>query len=412
MQQKKSSARHKAVTDTQRGTALATAARAAKELKTPPALPAGQSGTVAMTLGGHADRGLTLAALYDTGVLAKLRLDVRVRLVADLTQSLAWLHANPRLMSAHRHLLIAPSTIVIGLDGVARVDVRAAKRPTSDREALEADYAAPEVQSGDMTADHRADIFSVGVLAWEALAGRRVSEASFPPAADEARPAQEGAEDDTSDLPLALGGGHADREPARRKTTARAPSKTQQSRGRAVPPLSLPEDAGWAMPFAQLALSAMSPDVAQRPQDCRALIAQLELIDLRCLATNQEIAEVVQGLSAVATLCVPEPLLPATDAVCQEDRSGLAFMDREPCLGPGVERCMQPQLPPSRRVPEPSPRAPHEATVAAPLARAIAQDGSRALGAGYSTRTWFMVGLPWLALLGLLVGYLVSLLSR
>lgn len=412
MQQRKSSARHKAVTDTQRGAALAAAARAAKELKGPPETSASQSGTVAMTLGGHADRGLTLAALYDTGVLSKLRLDVRVRLVADLAQSLAWLHANPRLMSAHRHLLIAPSTIVIGLDGVARVDVRAAKKPTSERGELEADYSAPEVQRGDATADHRADIYSVGVLAWEALAGRPVSDAAFQPVVHGARSARDRADDDLGDVPVALGTGQA--EPTRRRTPARPAVKTQPSRPRTVPPLSLPEDAEWALPFAQLALSAMSPDVLQRPQDCRALIAQLELIDARSLATNQEIAEVVQGLSAVATLCIPEPVLPSTDAACQTDKSTLGFMDREPCASPELERCMQPQPPPSRRVPAPtpSPRTPSTSLAASTSTPGVALRGSRAVRAGYSSRIWLMVGLPWLALLGLLAGYVASLLSR
>ena len=98
-----------------------------------------------------------MAALYDIGVLERLRLEVRVRLLSDLAQSLAWLHANPRLMAAHPHLVIAPSTIVIGLDGVARVDVRAAKKH-SERSPAEMDYVAPELISGG-TADHRADIY-------------------------------------------------------------------------------------------------------------------------------------------------------------------------------------------------------------------------------------------------------------
>lgn len=372
-----------------------------------------QSGTVAMTLGGHADRGLTLAALYDTGVLAKLRLDVRVRLLADVTQSLAWLHANPRLMSAHRHLLIAPSTIVIGLDGVARVDVRAAKKPTSERGELEADYLAPEVRSGDAGADHRADIFSIGVLSWEALAGQRIGEALTAPALDRGVLRADAGEDETGEVPVALGPGRATREPARRKPAARALTTTQD-RPRAIPPpLTLSEDAEWAMPFAQMALSAMSVDVSRRPQDCRALIEQLELIDPLCLANNQEIADVVQGLSAVATLCVPEPILPATDAVCQADRSALQFMDREPCSSLDLERCLQPQLPPQKRVPAPStgvaarssmpPRAPS----AAPRA-----SGAGKLGAGPSTRVWFAAALLCLALLGSLAGYIASLLSR
>src|SRR4051812_31623151 len=98
-----------------------------------------------MTLGGHADRGLTLAAIYDTGVLERLRLEVRVRIMVDLTVSLSWLHANPRLMAAQSYLVISPATIVIGLDGVARVDVRAAKKRSSEFQVVNPAYAAPEL---------------------------------------------------------------------------------------------------------------------------------------------------------------------------------------------------------------------------------------------------------------------------
>src|SRR5262245_15639468 len=146
--QRKSSAQHKAVNDAQRSAAAQSAARAAREVKVIPA-PVSRTTSGETTLGGHVDRGLTLAALYDTGVLERLRLEVRIRLLSDLAQSLAWLHANPRLMAAHPHLVIAPSTIVIGLDGVARVDVRAAKKQESERNPSEADYVAPELLAGE-----------------------------------------------------------------------------------------------------------------------------------------------------------------------------------------------------------------------------------------------------------------------
>jgi serine/threonine protein kinase len=136
---------------------------------------------------------------------------VRVRLIADLTQSLAWLHANPRLMAAHRHLLITPSTIVIGLDGVARIDVRAAKKQISERSEQEVDYLAPEVLSGDPAADHRSDIFSVGVLSWEALAGQRLADSSSAAWADDyrsrARAASETRGDLASEIPATLASG-------------------------------------------------------------------------------------------------------------------------------------------------------------------------------------------------------------
>ncbi|HVZ36142.1 MAG TPA: hypothetical protein VG963_27125, partial [Polyangiaceae bacterium] len=129
-----------------------------------------------MSLGGHADRGLTLAALYDMGLLGRLRLGVRARLMVDLTVSLAWLHENPRLMASQSHLVVAPNAVLIGLDGVARIDVRAAKKGSTTFQAIDPAYAAPELLGGSGAGDHRASIFSLGVLTWEALAGRRLSE--------------------------------------------------------------------------------------------------------------------------------------------------------------------------------------------------------------------------------------------
>jgi protein tyrosine kinase len=433
--QRKSSARQKAVTDPQRGVQAVAraaaapragaqarapeAARAAAQpaaravapsprntpeiLELPPAPSSSQRGSGETTLGGHVDRGLTLASLYDTGVLERLRLEVRVRLIADLTQSLAWLHANPRLMAAHPHLVIAPSTVVIGLDGVARVDVRAAKKQKSDRNPLELDYAAPEVINDDPAADLRADIFSIGVLAWEALAGQRIGSveaAPLLPAGDDAR--------EVADLPAALGG-TPEREPLRRHAAPRSGPKPSHSRLRLPPPLALAEDADWALPLAELVMLAMSADPAQRPPDCRALIAALELASVR-LASPLEIAEVVQGISAVATLCVPEPTLPDVDASCQTSGQ-LGFMDREPCSAP-TECCAQRQVQVARRIVEAP--APSVRSVTAPVIMAPAPPASKTaqamqqIGSASSRQAWFVAGLAWLAVLGLLAGFAAS----
>lgn len=393
--------------------ALPIGGRPSRELKIPVAEVPFQVASGDVTLGGHADRGLTLAALYDTGVLERLRLDVRVRILADLTESLAWLHANPRLMTAHPHLVIAPSTIVIGLDGVARVDVRAARKRTSEQSELELDYMAPEVANGDPAADHRADIYSIGVLAWEALAGKRIADADQDSAPGRPRlRSAESAAEMPSDVPLAFGGGaRVQREAmSRPKSPLRALPRASHSRLRITPPLTLPVEAEWAMPFAQVALQAMSLEAARRPQDCRALLVQLNAIDVAILASHQEIAEVVQGISAVATLCVPEPTLPATDQCCQLEPATnpyhIAANGR--CERPVVVACAQPILPQPRRVPEPAP-AEIRASALAPAVVAEPSPPSsrlRQLGGSYSGRTWFIAGLFWIAVLGSLAGYL------
>ncbi len=331
--QRKSSARQKAVTDVQRGAAAQPAGRAVREARAAgeASPPSSQAASGEMTLGGHVDRGLTLAGLYDIGVLERLRLEVRVRLLSDLTQSLAALHLNPRLAAAHPHLVIAPSTVVIGLDGVARVDVRAAKKQESERNPLEADYVAPELTSGAGDVDKRADIFSLGVIAWEAVAGKRLSAADAGPGT--ARSSDESSS--PSDVPAALGGARAEREPLRRKPPAAraAAPQSSHSRPRAPPPIMLPEGGEWAAALAELAMQAMCPDPADRPSDCRLIVQELELI-AEHLASTQEIAEVVQGISAVDTLCVPLPTLPDVDSACQADATGrLGFMDRQACVG-------------------------------------------------------------------------------
>ncbi len=359
-----------------------------------------------VTLGGHADRGLTLAAFYDTGVLDRLRLEVRARLIVDLTVSLAWLHANPRLMAAHAHLLIAPSTVVIGLDGVARVDVRAAKKASSEWSEAEAAYAAPELSLPGASADQRADIYSLGMLTWEALAGRRLHELPAAPL----RAAAQADEDWQDELPATLAGpARGEREAQRRKPVARPSAKGSHARLRLVPPpLSLPEDAEWALPLLELASAALNLDVSVRPQDTRSVLARLETIASARLAAHQEIAEVVQGISAASTLCIPEPTLPGVDATCQEVSSvargtGAALCGTEPSA------CFQVPRPLQQRVnilhpfepPAPPPPAP------------VAPEPPPAQGrAAQPLKMWFGVALLWLAALGLLAGYVTAVLAR
>jgi hypothetical protein len=426
--QRKSSAHHKAVTDAQRGAAAQSAVRTGREPKPAPpasgrdekpasaregklALPA-SFGNGETTLGGHVDRGLTLSALYDIGVLERLRLEVRVRILSDLAQSLAWLHANPRLMAAHPHLVIAPSTIVIGLDGVARVDVRAAKKRESERNPSEIDYVAPELLGGE-TADLRADIYSLGVLAWEALAGKRISAPDAWPSDVPRLPEEDGS---NSELPAALGGGK-ERDPLRRRPPTRPSPKTSHSRLRIPPPLALPEQGEWAKALAELALQAMCAEPGERPQDCRPIILALEQL-AEHLAATHEIAEVVQGISGVDTLCIPAPTLPDADTTCQSEESGsLGFMDRNPCQV-DMPRCAQRQVPVTRHVIAPAPPPPPPVVVAVPVAAGPPTARSRtvkqlhAIGAGSSSTVGFVVaGLLALALLGLLAGYVASLLA-
>jgi hypothetical protein len=370
-----------------------------------------QAGSGELTLGGHADRGLTLGAFYDTGVLERLRLEVRVRLIVDLTLSLAWLHANPRLMAAHSHLVIAPSTVVIGLDGVARVDVRAAKKRTGEGAALESEYLAPELLAATASGDQRSDIYSLGVLAWEALAGHRLLEHTVPPGRPQLTA---GSAETREELPATLAGPTRFEETARHKLPVRLAGKVSHARLKVAPTLTLPAGGEWALPVLELALEAMSLDASARPQDSRGLVARLEALDISRLASHQEIAEVVQGISAAATLCIAEPTLPSADAPCAQAQlpgapSALATCCTEmPNCAPSVRS--EPRLP-VVAVPEPVGSALPEIFQAAP-ANPLAAPSARPRIGGPTLRAWFFVGLAWLATMGLFAGYVASVLAH
>lgn len=106
-----------------------------------------------------------------------LPLPVVVRVLLDVLAGLHALHTlrdpqNRKLGMAHG--AIAPANVVVGRDGVARlVNVLRprGRKVTPASEAL--GYAAPELLEGD-PADARTDVYSVGVMLWEALAGRRL----------------------------------------------------------------------------------------------------------------------------------------------------------------------------------------------------------------------------------------------
>jgi serine/threonine protein kinase len=115
---------------------------------------------------------------------ARLPAGVAVRIVLDACAGLHAAHeacddAGHALGMVHRD--VSPQNILVGVDGVARVtDFGIAKcAQTSDRATTEgilkgkAGYMAPEYVRGEAV-DRRADVFALGVVAWEALAGKRL----------------------------------------------------------------------------------------------------------------------------------------------------------------------------------------------------------------------------------------------
>ena len=112
--------------------------------------------------------------LQELWPLDKLPLEIALRVVVDALAGLGALHnlrdAKQQPMKL-AHGEVSPATIVLGLDGIARVLHSVSRRaPDVQPDARSGGYLSPEVASGD-SYDARADVFSAGVLLWEALSG-------------------------------------------------------------------------------------------------------------------------------------------------------------------------------------------------------------------------------------------------
>ncbi len=115
----------------------------------------------------------------------RLPLEIALRLLLDVLTGVSALHALRDARQQPMKLMhgeISPATILVGLDGVARILHAVSRRvPEVRAEAASLDYLAPEIHSNG-SHDGRADVFSVGVLLWETLAGTALSAAQDGPA--------------------------------------------------------------------------------------------------------------------------------------------------------------------------------------------------------------------------------------
>ncbi|HEY8431944.1 MAG TPA: protein kinase [Sandaracinaceae bacterium] len=113
----------------------------------------------------------------------RLPVPVVARIVMD---ALAGLDAAHRLTDSSGNPLdlvhrdVSPHNILVGKDGVARITdfgvAKAQVRLSSTRDGQfkgKLSYMAPE-QAASGTADQRSDLFSMGIVLWEALTGRRL----------------------------------------------------------------------------------------------------------------------------------------------------------------------------------------------------------------------------------------------
>jgi hypothetical protein len=111
-------------------------------------------------------------------------LAVALRVFVDILSGLGAIHG---LRDATKqplklvHGALSPDAVIVGADGSARiVDCVRPAGALRGRGSEGGAYRAPEMLLGDATADQRADVYSAGVMLWEALSGARLFDGAQP----------------------------------------------------------------------------------------------------------------------------------------------------------------------------------------------------------------------------------------
>lgn len=174
-----------------------------------------------------------------------------LRMLLDVLAGLTALHETQTKGGlGFVHGEVVPALLRVDLQGVARLSPLAPWHwATSDAPLSphSVGYLAPERLLGDAI-DPRADVFSAGVLLWEALAGRRLFE-----------------HDSVEQIITRLMG------------------------GKMLLP-ELPPELAWAIPLKAVAVRALAVDPAQRFGDCRQLATAIALCARGRVASHVEVA--------------------------------------------------------------------------------------------------------------------------
>jgi hypothetical protein len=119
--------------------------------------------------------GTTWLELFHPGSPSELTLEARVRVIADVAGALIQIHENSGLPRQHRrHGRLTPRHVLVTVDGSACLFH--VKEPFSRLLPAQPDlgYLAPELLTQSTSANQQCDIFSLGVLLWEALDNGRL----------------------------------------------------------------------------------------------------------------------------------------------------------------------------------------------------------------------------------------------
>jgi serine/threonine protein kinase len=107
------------------------------------------------------------------GTFKRFDLEQVVRLLLDVLSGLAALHEVVTDGQGFVHGEASPQHVFVDEHGTARLVPLLSSHFTGSRRTEQAGYLAPERLTGGAS-DARADVFSVGVMLWEALSGKRL----------------------------------------------------------------------------------------------------------------------------------------------------------------------------------------------------------------------------------------------
>lgn len=125
------------------------------------------------------------ATLRDLATASAIPLEVHVRILLDVLSGLSALHATRDEAGTVGlfHGELCPANVVVGKDGVARIVSLFRPNPVRVRRTSEAlAYSSPEGLDIDGARQPRCDLYSVGVMLWEAVAQRELHHAAEEPA--------------------------------------------------------------------------------------------------------------------------------------------------------------------------------------------------------------------------------------
>jgi hypothetical protein len=192
-----------------------------------PSAPAA-SGTVLKVATRPAVVGPAWFDLFHPGTPPSPSPRARLRVVADVVGALTHIHGNSGLPREHRrHGRLTPRHVLVGVDGTA--SLFETKQPFSKLLPGQPDlgYLAPELLTQSAPSDQRSDVFSIGVMLWEALDNGRL----FP--------------------------------------HHRAAAISRLIARKALPPPRVIEE--WALPFVDVAQKALAPEPHDRYQSANEL---------------------------------------------------------------------------------------------------------------------------------------------